>query len=88
MLIMDEPTAALGVPEQKKVYDLVRKLRERNVPVVVISHNMHDVFSVADRIIVMLRGCKVADLKAKDTTEDEVVSYIMGKHNQEQKFTN
>jgi simple sugar transport system ATP-binding protein len=80
LLIMDEPTAALGVPEQRKVYDLVRKLRERNVPVIVISHNMRDVFSVADRIIVMLRGYKVADLKAKETDEDEVLSYIIGKN--------
>ncbi|NMC86800.1 MAG: sugar ABC transporter ATP-binding protein [Anaerolineaceae bacterium] len=80
LLIMDEPTAALGVPEQRKVYDLVRKLRERNVPVIVISHNMRDVFSVADRIIVMLRGRKVADLRAHETDEDEVLSYIIGKN--------
>lgn len=80
LLIMDEPTAALGVPEQRKVYDLVRKLRERNVPVIVISHNMRDVFSVADRIIVMLRGRKVADLRAQETDEDEVLSYIVGKN--------
>ncbi len=80
LLIMDEPTAALGVPEQKKVYDLVRELRDRNVPIIVISHNMGDVFSVADRIIVMLRGFKVADLKAKETDEEEIVSYIMGKN--------
>lgn len=80
LLIMDEPTAALGVPEQKKVYDLVRELRERNVPIIVISHNMGDVFSVADRIIVMLRGFKVADLKAEETDEEEIVSYIMGKN--------
>lgn len=79
LLIMDEPTAALGVPEQKKVYDLVRKLRDRNVPVIVISHNMHDVFSVADRIVVMLRGRKVADLKANETNEDEIVALMVGK---------
>ncbi len=79
LLIMDEPTAALGVPEQRKVYELVRKLKERNVPIIVISHNMNDVFAVADRIIVLRRGKKVADVKAADTNDEEVVSWMVGK---------
>ena len=78
LMIMDEPTAALGVPEQRKVYELVQTLKERNVPVLVISHNMKDVFAVADRIIVMRRGCKVGDLLAKETNEEEVVSLMVG----------
>jgi len=81
LLIMDEPTAALGVPEQRKVYDLVRTLKERHIPIVIISHNMRDVFAVADRIVVMRRGIKVADLLAKDTNDEEVVAFMVGKEN-------
>ena len=84
LMVMDEPTAALGVPEQRKVYELVLTLKERNVPVIVISHNMKDVFAVADRIIVMRRGCKVGDLLAKDTSDEEVVSLMVGKDSEEQ----
>ncbi len=78
MVIMDEPTAALGVPEQRKVQELVLTLREQGVPVIIISHNMQDVFAVADRIIVMRRGQKVGDLLAKDTNGDELVSLMVG----------
>jgi len=79
LLIMDEPTAALGVPEQRKVKELVQKLKERRVPVIIISHNMQEVFSVADRVVVMRRGHKVADLIARETNGEEIVSYIVGK---------
>ena len=85
LLIMDEPTAALGVPEQRKVYEIVGTLKDRNVPVIIISHNMRDVFAVADRIIVMRRGYKVADLKAKDSSEEEVVGFIVGKNSRKAK---
>ena len=78
LVIMDEPTAALGVPEQRKVHELVRTLREQNVPVIIISHNLQDVFATADRIIVMRRGKKVGDLLAKDTDGDELVSLMVG----------
>ena len=78
ILIMDEPTAALGVPEQRKVHELVRTLREQNVPVIIISHNLQDVFATADRIIVMRRGKKVGDLLAKDTDGDGLVSLMVG----------
>ena len=81
LLIMDEPTAALGVPEQRKVYDLVRTLKERQVPIIVISHNMRDVFAVSDRIIVLRRGFKVGDLRAKDTNDEEIVALMVGKDN-------
>ena len=56
LLIMDEPTAALGVQEQRKVLDLVRVLHGQNIPVIVISHQMYDIFSVTDRLVVMRRG--------------------------------
>jgi ABC-type sugar transport system ATPase subunit len=78
LLIMDEPTAALGVAEQRKVLDLVRVLRAQNIPVIVISHQMYDIFSVTDRLVVMRRGKKVAERKTKETTPDEVVGLIIG----------
>lgn len=78
LMIMDEPTAALGVPEQRKVYELVGTLRDRRVPVIIISHNMQDIFAVADRIVVMRRGRKVGDRLASEITGDEVVSLMVG----------
>jgi ABC-type sugar transport system ATPase subunit len=78
MVIMDEPTAALGVTEQRKVLTLVRTLCDQGVPVIIISHNMQDVFAVADRIVVMRRGKKVGERLAKEATPDEIVSLMVG----------
>ena len=78
LMIMDEPTAALGVAEQRKVLMLVRTLRDQGVPVIIISHNMQDVFAVADRIVILRRGRKVGELIAAKTTPDEVVSLMVG----------
>ncbi len=78
LMIMDEPTAALGVSEQHKVLMLVRTLRDQGVPVIIISHNMQDVFAVADRIVILRRGRKVGELIAAETTPDEVVSLMVG----------
>jgi len=78
LLIMDEPTAALGVQEQRKVLDLVRLLRSQGIPVIIISHQMYDVFAVSDRLVVMRRGKKVAERVTKQTNTDEVVSLITG----------
>jgi ABC-type sugar transport system ATPase subunit len=78
LVIMDEPTAALGVPEQRKVLKLVRTICEQGVPVIIISHNMQDVFAVADRIVVMRRAKKVGELTAAKTTPDEVVGLMVG----------
>ncbi len=78
LMIMDEPTAALGVPEQLKVLELIRTLRSRGVPVILISHNMQDVFAVADRVIVMRRGNKVGERKVSETNENEVVGLMVG----------
>jgi simple sugar transport system ATP-binding protein len=77
-LIMDEPTAALGVAEQQKVLALVRTLRAQGVPVIIISHQLHDIFSVADRLIVMRRGKKVGERLTRETTPDEIVGLIVG----------
>jgi simple sugar transport system ATP-binding protein len=78
LVIMDEPTAALGVPEQRKVHELVRTLKTQNVPVIIISHNLQDIFATADRIVVMRRGAKVGDLPASGVTSDELVSLMVG----------
>jgi len=77
-LIMDEPTAALGVVEQKNVLDLVKTLSSHGVPVIIISHQLHDVFSVATRLVIMRRGRKIAERITKDTTADEIVGLIVG----------
>ena len=78
LMIMDEPTAALAVAEQRKVLALCRTLRDRGVPVIIISHNLQDVFAVADRIVVLRRARKVAELIAKETDTDEVVALMTG----------
>lgn len=77
-LIMDEPTAALGVAEQKKVIATINLLKSHGIGIIVISHQMHDVFQVADRLIIMRRGEKVAERITRDTTADEIVSLIVG----------
>jgi ABC-type sugar transport system ATPase subunit len=78
MMIMDEPTAALGVSEQRKVLRLVKTLCGQGVPVIIISHNMQDVFAVATRIIVLRRGIKVGERMTDQTSPDEVVSLMVG----------
>jgi ABC-type sugar transport system ATPase subunit len=78
VMIMDEPTAALGVSEQRKVLTLVRTLAGQGVPVIIISHNMQDVFAVADRIVILRRGKKVGEEIAAKTTPDKIVSLMVG----------
>jgi D-xylose transport system ATP-binding protein len=76
LVILDEPTAALGVAQTRQVLDLVRRLAEKGLAVVLISHNLHDIFEVADRITVLRLGQKVAEYIAKETTQQEVVHAI------------
>jgi D-xylose transport system ATP-binding protein len=76
LVILDEPTAALGVAQTRQVLDLVRRLAERNLGVVIISHNLHDVFECADRITVLRLGQRVALLKRSETNQQEVVHAI------------
>ena len=78
LLIMDEPTAALGVAEREKVLNLVKTLSSQGVSVIIISHQIHDVFSVATRLLIMRRGKKVAERLTKKTNTDEVVGLIVG----------
>jgi ABC-type sugar transport system ATPase subunit len=78
LMIMDEPTNNLGVPEQHKVLELIRKLRERGVPVILITHILPDAFAVTDRVIVMHRGRKVAEKATAHTNAEELVQYMVG----------
>jgi ABC-type sugar transport system ATPase subunit len=78
LMIMDEPTAALGVPEQRKVMSLIQVLKARGVPVILISHNMQDVFDIADRIFVMRRGVNVGDFRVADVKPSDVVNLMIG----------
>ena len=78
LVIMDEPTAALGVPEQRKVLALIRSLREQEIPVILISHTMHDVMAVADRMVVMRRGRIVANIPRAEASEELIVRHIVG----------
>lgn len=78
LLIMDEPTAALGVVEQKNVLNLIKTLSSQGIPVLIISHQLHDVFSVATRLLIMRRGKKIAERITKETTTDEIVRLIVG----------
>ena len=78
LMIMDEPTNNLGVPEQHKVLELIRTLRERGVPVILITHILPDAFAVTDRVIVMHRGRKVAEKATARTNAEELVQYMVG----------
>lgn len=76
LVILDEPTAALGVAQTRQVLDLVRRLADRGLAVIIISHNLHDIFEVADRIAVLRLGQKVAEFVPAETTQQEVVQAI------------
>jgi D-xylose transport system ATP-binding protein len=78
LVLLDEPTAALGVAQTAQVLDLIRTLREQGLGVVVISHNLADVFEVADTIVVLRLGRQVDVLDARQTSSGEVVAAITG----------
>ena len=78
VVILDEPTAALGVRESRKVLDLILRLRDENKAVVVVSHAMDHVMEVADRAVVLRRGQKVGELIPTSETYQEIVSLIVG----------
>ena len=78
ILIMDEPTAALGVPEQRKVIALIHQLKAQGRGVIFISHNLQDIFAVSDRIVVLRRGVTAGERKIAETSHDEVVKLMVG----------
>jgi D-xylose transport system ATP-binding protein len=77
ILIMDEPTAALGVQETEKVHDLMKQLKKEGIAIILISHDLHDVFSLSDRIAVMKNGVLVGVKKTGELTKDDVLSMII-----------
>jgi len=76
LVILDEPTAALGVAQTRQVLDLVRRLAERGLGVVIVSHNLHDIFECANRITVLRLGQRVALFETAKTNQEEVVHAI------------
>jgi simple sugar transport system ATP-binding protein len=83
VVFMDEPTAALGVVQRAQVLDLIRRVRDRGVTVVLISHNMPEVLAVADRVEVLRLGRRVARFTAADTSVEQLVSAMTGGLDQE-----
>jgi D-xylose transport system ATP-binding protein len=78
VVLLDEPTAALGVAQTRQVLNLIRRLREQGLAVVVISHNLADVFEVVDRVIVLRLGRRVGTFDIKTTTPEQIVASITG----------
>ena len=78
ILIMDEPTAALGVKETSAVEEIIKGLKKRQISVLIISHNLRQVFDLADKICVFRQGRIVSMMSTKDVTEEQVVSKITG----------
>lgn len=78
LVIMDEPTAALAVREARGVRELILRLKKEGVSIIVISHNLQDIFAVADRVVVLTRGKVTGNKKIEETNMDEVVKLIVG----------
>jgi simple sugar transport system ATP-binding protein len=78
VLLLDEPTAALAVMEQRKIGSLIESVASQEIGVVLVSHNLRQVMQLCDRIVVLLRGHLIADLRAADTTVEDVVRWITG----------
>lgn len=78
LIIMDEPTAALGVQETAQVENIIRGLKERGVPLILVSHNLRQVLDLVDRIVVFRRGKIVASVNRSETDGNDLVSYITG----------
>jgi D-xylose transport system ATP-binding protein len=78
VVLLDEPTAALGVAQTRQVLNLIMRLKQQGLAVVVISHNLHDVFEVADRAIVMRLGQRAATFEIKQSTSEQIVAAITG----------
>jgi simple sugar transport system ATP-binding protein len=78
IVLMDEPTAAISVRQVAEVLNLIRRLRDHGIAVILISHRMPDVFAVCDRIVVLRRGRKVADKPIASSSPEEVTGLITG----------
>jgi ABC-type sugar transport system ATPase subunit len=78
LVLMDEPTAALGVQETSRVEDIILKMRERGRAILIVSHSLDQVFRISDRICVLRRGQQVGVVETRQTTGDEIVAMITG----------
>jgi simple sugar transport system ATP-binding protein len=78
LILMDEPTAALGISETQRVEDLIRTMRERGRAILLVSHSLDQVLRLADRICVLRRGRQVGVRRTADTDGDEIVAMITG----------
>lgn len=78
VLLLDEPTSALGVEQQQEVLDLVRRIRERGVAIILVSHQMAHIIEVCDRVVVLRLGAVAATLEGDEITEDNLFGYITG----------
>lgn len=78
VLLLDEPTAALGYEQTRLVEGLIRRMAEQGIAIVLVTHNLPLCYSVADRLVILNRGSKVADVAVKDTEPDHVVGWITG----------
>ncbi len=78
LVILDEPTSNISVKETHKVLELIPQLRSKGVSVIIVSHRMDDIFSTADRIVVLRRGGKIQDVPKDETTMEAVVQHIVG----------
>jgi simple sugar transport system ATP-binding protein len=75
---MDEPTAALGVAETRRVEELIRRMRDRGKAILIVSHSLDQVFRLADRICVLRRGRQIGIRRTAETSADEIVAMITG----------
>jgi ABC-type sugar transport system ATPase subunit len=80
LVVMDEPTAALGLAETRRVEELIRLMRDRGIAILIVSHSLDQVFRLADRICVLRRGKQVGIRRTSETTGDEIVAMITGLH--------
>jgi ABC-type sugar transport system ATPase subunit len=78
LLLLDEPTAALGVRESREVLELIKRLSASGLTIVMVTHNLEHLWQVCNRVVVMRRGRKVADIASRETNMVEVVAYITG----------
>ncbi|KNF09274.1 monosaccharide ABC transporter ATP-binding protein, CUT2 family [Gottschalkia purinilytica] len=78
ILILDEPTAAMGLKESREVYNTIKKLSEKSLTIMIVSHNLQEVFNIATRICILRHGELIGDLKTSETTYSEVVKIITG----------
>jgi simple sugar transport system ATP-binding protein len=77
-MLMDEPTAALGVAETAKVENIINGLKARNLPILIVSHSLDQVFRLSDRICVLRRGRQIGIRRTRETDKNDIVSMITG----------